>query len=54
MPNASAPTSSEAIITFLRSKRSPTCPAKGPTNPPTPNVSSNVADNQPGEWFVRA
>ena len=41
IPKHTAPASSEAIMTFRRSKRSPRMPAGGPMNPRTPNVSSS-------------
>ena len=43
------PSRSDTIITRRRSNRSPSAPARGATNPLTPNVSSNVADSHVGE-----
>ena len=45
-----APTASDQIITFRRSKRSPRWPASGPSSPATPNVSSSASACMNGEW----
>ncbi len=44
-----APRTSETIITVRRSYRSPSVPAKSPTNPVMPNVNRSVAESHAAE-----